>query len=170
MSTLREAAQQALWALEMLAQPTKTNSETPRYKAHKAAITALRAALKQQEQEPVAWMRPDNRVAEESTARTQFSRGAVKPPIGTWVPLYTTPPRRESQALTKEDVAQNLRSRYDAAKLLEERRQEIAQPRREWQGLTDDEISALFPLPLRSDYKPYSFARAIEAALKEKNQ
>jgi hypothetical protein len=49
------------------------------------------------------------------------------------VPLYTRPPRRESQALTKEDVAQNLRSRYDAAKLLEERRQEIAQPRRETQ-------------------------------------
>jgi hypothetical protein len=42
-------------------------------------------------------------------------------------------------------------------------------PRREWQGLTDDEISALFPLSLRSDYKPYSFARAIEAKLKEKN-
>jgi hypothetical protein len=42
-------------------------------------------------------------------------------------------------------------------------------PRREWQGLTDDEISALFPSSLRSDYKPYSFARAIEAALKERN-
>jgi hypothetical protein len=42
-------------------------------------------------------------------------------------------------------------------------------PRREWQGLTDDEISALFPSSLRSDYKPYSFARAVEAALKEKN-
>jgi len=42
-------------------------------------------------------------------------------------------------------------------------------PRREWRGLTDDEISALFPSSLRSDYKPYSFARAIEAALKERN-
>jgi len=51
MTDLRTAAQQALWALEMLAQPTKTNSETPRYKAHKAAITALRAALAQQEQD-----------------------------------------------------------------------------------------------------------------------
>ncbi len=52
MTTLREAAQQALEALELLAQPTKTNNETPRYKAHKAAITALRAALEQPEQEP----------------------------------------------------------------------------------------------------------------------
>ena len=42
-------------------------------------------------------------------------------------------------------------------------------PRREWQGLTDDEISALFPSSLRSDYKPYSFARAIEQACKERN-
>jgi len=49
-------------------------------------------------------------------------------------------------------------------------RQRCAQIAREWRGLTDDEISALFPSSLRSDYKPYSFARAIEAALKEKNQ
>jgi hypothetical protein len=52
MTDLRTAAQQALEALEMLAQPTKTNSETPRYKAHKAAITALRDALAQQTQTP----------------------------------------------------------------------------------------------------------------------
>ena len=45
-------------------------------------------------------------------------------------------------------------------------------PRREWRGLTEEEISALFPSHLRGDYKdliPYSFARAIEAALKERN-
>jgi len=45
-------------------------------------------------------------------------------------------------------------------------------PRREWQSLSDKEISAMFPAHLRGDYKdliPYSFARAIEAALKEKN-
>lgn len=41
--------------------------------------------------EPVAWMRPDNRVREESTAGTQFSRGPNRPPIGTWIPLYTHP-------------------------------------------------------------------------------
>jgi len=42
-------------------------------------------------------------------------------------------------------------------------------PRMEWVSLTDDEISAIFPSSLRSDYKPYSFARAIEQALKERN-
>jgi hypothetical protein len=80
-----------------------------------------------------------------------------KLPIGT--KLYTAPPRRESQELTKEDVAQNLQSRYDAAKLLEERRQEIAQPRREWQGLTEKE---------REQATGWSVEH-IEAALKEKN-
>ncbi len=49
MEALRQAAQKALEALEMLAQPTKTNNETPRYKAHKAAITALSAALAQED-------------------------------------------------------------------------------------------------------------------------
>ena len=39
--------------------------------------------------------------------------------------------------MTQEDIAQNLQSRHDAAKLLEERRQEVAQPRREWQSLSD---------------------------------
>ena len=48
----RAVAEQALETLELLAQPTKTNNETPRYKAHKAAITALRAALAQEGQEP----------------------------------------------------------------------------------------------------------------------
>jgi hypothetical protein len=82
MTTLREAAQQALEALEMLAQPTKTNSETPRYRAHKAAITALRDALAQEE--PVAW-----------TNDWLFVSGAVKPSLpGEWHPLYTYPPRR----------------------------------------------------------------------------
>ena len=69
------------------------------------AEEALRAALAQQAepvQEPVAWMRPDNRVAEESYSRTQFSRGRDKPPIGTWTPLYPAPPQR--QPLTEEEI------------------------------------------------------------------
>jgi len=43
----------------------------------------------------------------------------------------------------QEDIAQNLQSRLDAAKLLEERRQEITQSRREWRNLTMQEINAL---------------------------
>jgi hypothetical protein len=113
MSTLREAAQQALEALEMLAQPTKTNSETPRYKAHKAAITALRAALAQQEapkgggnlppplqavpvQEPVAWQWLN-------TAHFRKNLPVNAEP-GAWNPLYTHPPRREWRGLTYQEI------------------------------------------------------------------
>ena len=132
------------------------------------SLDALRAALAQQEQEPVAWMvyTEDGKSAY-VTDNPHDLVGAYKA-----FALYTHPPCRESQGLAKEDIAQNLQSRHDAAKLLEERRQEIAQPRREWQSLSDKEISAMFPAHLRGDYKdliPYSFARAIERALKEKN-
>jgi hypothetical protein len=104
----------------------------------------------------------------------------------------------------QEDIAQNLQSRLNAALLLEERRQEVAQPhreteqeptvrikctvvdnqhpsgvpfeqwvnapRREWQSLTEDEIRTAYGNDLKyrdGDYE--RFARAIEAALKEKN-
>ncbi len=45
------------------------------------------------------------------------------------------------------------------------------QPRREWQGLTEDEIRMAYGKDLKyrdGDYE--RFARAVEAALKEKNQ
>jgi hypothetical protein len=41
-------------------------------------------------------------------------------------------------------------------------------PRREWRGLTEGEINALWPAP-RCEGHDKAFARAIEAALKEKN-
>jgi hypothetical protein len=41
-------------------------------------------------------------------------------------------------------------------------------PRREWQGLTEEEIYPLYSEP-SSDAEMVEFARAIEAALKEKN-
>ncbi len=116
MTTLREAAQQALEALE---------GELPGWRtpAQERAITALRAAL-----EPVAWQWLN-------TAHFRKKLPADAEP-GAWNPLYTHPPRRE------------------------------------WRGLTEEEISALFPSHLRGDYKdliPYSFARAVEAALRSKN-
>ena len=123
MTDLRTAAQQALEALEFMADEWGFTQKANRPERWQA-IGALRAALAQQEQEPVAWMLTDD-------SGMRFV--SVDRPHPDFVPLYTAPPRRE------------------------------------WRGLTDDEISALFPLPLRSDYKPYSFARAIEAALKEKN-
>jgi hypothetical protein len=41
-------------------------------------------------------------------------------------------------------------------------------PRREWRGLTDEEIYPLYSEP-SSDAEMVEFARAIEAALKERN-
>jgi hypothetical protein len=74
----------------------------------------------------------------------------------------------------QEDIAQNLQSRLDAAKLLEERRQEITQSRREWRNLTMQEINALPEIGgvmWRMGTAPAALRaiRAIEAALKEKN-
>jgi hypothetical protein len=124
MTTLREAAQQALEALEMLAQPTKTNSETPRYKAHKAATTALRDALAQeeqptrpqqmrdagytrrptlremaqQEQEPVAWRYQNANTDHVYLVWNKGTGGR------NWTPLYTAPPRREWRGLTMQEI------------------------------------------------------------------
>jgi hypothetical protein len=109
-------------------------------------------------QEPVAWIHKLHYLLGHAENMPPADRALA---LG-WEPLYTTPPRREWRGLTKEDVAQNLQSRLDAAKLLEERRQEIAQPRREWQGLTEEEIDCWTP-------EIHSVIRAIEAALKEKN-
>ena len=43
-------------------------------------------------------------------------------------------------------------------------------PKKEWQGLSDDELDALNGSPMALEYSGlYKFARAIEQALKEKN-
>jgi hypothetical protein len=85
MTDLRTAAQQALEALEMLAQPTKTNSETPRYKAHKAAITALRAALAQQTQTPCD-------IAEDGVCEViDCCRNSTQEEQDSWQPIATAP-------------------------------------------------------------------------------
>ena len=165
MTTLREAAQQALEALEFMADEWGFTQKANRPERWQA-IDALRDALAQEEQaEPVLVVEKEP----DYMSRGHFYEGSKpfidptlvwKLPIGT--KLYTTPPRREWQELTKEDVAQNLRSRHDAAKLLEERRQEIAQPRREWQGLSEEEIDRWTP-------EIHPVIRAVEQALKEKN-
>jgi hypothetical protein len=63
------------------------------------AITALKAALEQPEQEPVAWMVTDK-------DGRHFIFRINKPVISegeTLAPLYTTPPRREWRGLTEEE-------------------------------------------------------------------
>jgi hypothetical protein len=91
MTTLRTAAQQALEALEEIADEVFS----PYDNELGDAILALRAALAQQDepvQEPVAWL------YEEGADSTLHWN---KPPLyGT--PLYTAPPQR--QPLTEEEI------------------------------------------------------------------
>ena len=63
------------------------------------AITAIKEALAQPEQEPLAWI---------STGPARMIHWtADKPAYGDdWVPLYTTPPQRTWVVLTKEEIAE----------------------------------------------------------------
>jgi recombinational DNA repair protein RecR len=153
MTTLREAAQQALEALTAYS-PMPVDG--PWHKRHHKAIHTLRAALElpeqevkgcdhcnhplyaaikcrvcgrvtEQEQEPVAWMLYDGQVFEAN--RCDYHDGAE------WTPLYTHSPRRE------------------------------------WRGLTTAEIDEISDRIERSNFFDIviPFARAIEAALKGRN-
>jgi len=85
MTTLREAAQQALDVL------IRASSYYDTY----AEVDALRAALEQPEQEPVAWMDREGDIYR-------------MPEIKNWAPphtlLYTIQPQREWQGLTDYEI------------------------------------------------------------------
>jgi hypothetical protein len=126
MTDLRDAAEKALKALEMW----KDDAPSWWTTGDEKTITALKAALEQPEQEPVAWMvyTQDGK----SVCVTDNPADFIE-----WrsFPLFTHPPRRE------------------------------------WRGLSKDESLKLWGM--RSDgpsnLEIIGFARAVEAALKEKN-
>ena len=102
MSTLREAAQQALETLEAL-----SAAENIIWVQKRAEIEVehLRAALAQPEQaEPVAWI-PSQNLEEARRApfvcRVSLARQRHRTDF---VALYTHPPRREWQSLSEEDM------------------------------------------------------------------
>ncbi len=181
MADLREAAQQALAALEI------------GYDSAQAEAAQFHAAM--------AGYRPERHAAMDAdVAKIAAAITALKDALA-----------------EQEDIAQNLQSRLDAALLLEERRQEIAQPRheteqepvawrykgmigspwslsddgyyasckrdkgyivenlythpprREWQSLTDREAKDTAYEVDANGGSVVEFARAIEAKLKEKN-
>jgi hypothetical protein len=97
-SNLRAAAQQALEALEDWDSPVAL-----------PAITAIRAALEQEQPEPVLVVEKEP----DYMSRGHFYEGSKpfidptlvwKLPIGT--KLYTHPPRREWQGLSEQEVAE----------------------------------------------------------------
>ena len=116
MTDLRKAAEMALEHLESISDWYCT------YPIGKAK-EALRQALEQPEQEPVAWHEPDS-----FGNVTTYKKWALE---NGWKPLYTAPPKRE------------------------------------WVGLTDEEIDAAVKSCNTLD--TYKYFRAIEAKLKDKN-
>jgi len=124
----RATVQQALEALEGLSEP---------YAVLKAQ-DALRAALEQPEQEPVAWMYVgltfNNDMHGPHLVWKPEHMDAMSAEKGVRaVPLYTHPPRRE------------------------------------WRGLTEEDIWTLAANCMDSVLGRLHFARAIEATLKERN-
>jgi hypothetical protein len=117
MTTLREAAQQALDAWQIA-----TYGHPSHHKATLLAITALRAALAQegpehqpgcallkipsrdcdcrQKEEPVAWIHKLHYLLGHAENMPPADRALA---LG-WEPLYTTPPRREWRGLSKEEI------------------------------------------------------------------
>ena len=95
MTTIREAAQQALEALTAHADLLGTMY------LKMDAITALRNALAQPAPEPVAWLHvphPDNGLSPKPSLSPQREPSMY----GASVPLYTAPPQR--QPLTEEEI------------------------------------------------------------------
>ena len=126
MTTLRTTAQQALEALQNCANGEDDVLLT------RDALAALRAALEQPEQGPVAWCD----IEEDGTIHG--------------LRYWSEPGRREHALYTHP-------------------------PRREWQELSNGEIYTAYITATNQTLRPQderlalAFARAIEAALKEKN-
>jgi hypothetical protein len=230
MSTLREAAQQALEALEN-SSPDNARPECVFLDKHQEAIAALRAALAQEEpvasqntqekcrietvpakggllsihpprreteQEPVAWglfAETDGEwqlqypvfVGGEFGKRNAEAEAAACNslyPIDVR-PLYTYPPRRETEQQEQEPVT-DLRCAFwldpecaDAG-ACQSLKFKANPPRREWQSLTEEEIGDVFQaarnakLGAANDNSRHrlsvvEIARAVEQALKERN-
>jgi hypothetical protein len=167
MTTLREAAQQALEAME----PMQNNRDDT---AIQRAITALRAALPctykceawpecacatlAQQDDP----HPPSRHCMCDACKPAFepTPGPEQEPVA-WRSQNATPPggfvifQQYPQALA--DLGGKIEPLYTAP------------PRREWQGLTEEEIEDMAVNGTNSELRRRQFARAVEAALKEKN-
>jgi hypothetical protein len=150
--TDREAMKQALEALE------HSHAREPIWKTPiKDAITALRQALEQPTDEPVACIRA---LTEQCAALIQ-ERDKLQKQV--W--------RYEKSGVTCQTYGHRVESSCSECNVHEV--YSSAQPAREWVGLTDEGALHLWagdvPRPVMGKNKVLAFARAIEQALKEKN-
>jgi hypothetical protein len=104
MSDLRTAAQQALEALEAY-----LSDELRPYEAAKTA-DALRAALAEPVQEPVAWIQPDH--LQKARVAPFLCRVEPTQRCADFVAIYTTPPQRPP--LTDEEIDKATAQERDA--------------------------------------------------------
>ena len=110
----------------------------------------------QPEQEPVAWRFHDRNMWCYVDHLTDLPQDKFKP-------LYTAPPQREWQGLTDKPTkifGPNLEELLNSAGFYR---------KKEWVGLTDEEVMSLLPGAVRLPPGWADTVRAIEAKLKEKN-
>jgi hypothetical protein len=137
MTDLRTAAQQALEALEAIDEDPHGTHSFPALSND--AITALRAALAQQEQE-----------ADYPEEKLQAVAEYISDKYHVWYGVGA----RDVEEVLRQSARCGLVSNP---------------PRREWRGLSEEErADILFPLTAAGD-SDMECARAVEAALKERN-
>jgi hypothetical protein len=167
----RAVLEQALGAMD---KATRFMSDSD-YVRLNQVIDALRAALAQQEQEPVAWRDPATddivSVARRAAWETDYGLGGKDRAATYTEPLYARPPRREWQraALAQQEQEQDAEAWVDKGSIawLGEQRslqRRKVRSRREWQSLSEEEIEVI-----EWHGSPFQFTRAVEAKLKEKN-
>jgi hypothetical protein len=146
MNDLKKAAQQALEAMD---KATRFMRDSDYVKLNQA-INTLRAALAQQEQEPVAW----------TDRELELIDGMIE------VQLHHA---AQCDAIANRPMAEKQKG-WDMERVALLHKIKSISPRREWQGLTEEEIEDMSVTGTDSELRRQQFARAIEAALKEKNQ
>jgi len=114
------------------------------------AISALRAALAQQEQEPVAW----------TDRELQLIDGMIE------VQLHHA---AQCDGIANRTMAERQKG-WDMERVALLRKIKSISPRREWQSLSEEEINELSHTMVKGHKSVNWLARAIEAKLKEKNQ
>jgi len=178
-----EAMRYALAALEWNLPVIEDYGHKEQLNRQRKAITAIKQALKQPVQEPVAWCtKSDLENMAKGFSQDVPARSMRVPqlyPKEGAVLLYTTPPAAPVQLVQPvawmhtsghiqifhphwEQVAVDGYTREKGWTPL------YTTPQRQWVGLTDEQIIGMYNEP-RSDAEMIAFGREVEAKLKEKN-
>ena len=140
-------------------------------------IESIRAGLAQPEPEPVAWGILNTRPTEKQPLMMVMLDEPE--PSHLVVPLYTAPPQREWQGLTYADLyfwggelgigelGKGVLRAVDAH--LREKNNSHARTKKEWQGLTREELAEIAEFHFHGVLSGREFYDDIEAKLKEKN-